>query len=107
MYEYLETFLQYEWLWKDNKSIEYEKFIRKKPSLEASQVPTLALISCTNPDPQKTLTLTLTLVLTVVLILTLPLTPTLGLRPRAQKVRFHRDDDTAHRARAQHRRALS
>lgn len=34
VYEYLETFLQYEWLWKDNKAIEYDKFIRKKPSLE-------------------------------------------------------------------------
>ena len=34
VYEYLDTFLQYEWLWKDNKAIEYEKFIKKKPSLE-------------------------------------------------------------------------
>ena len=40
VYEYLETFLQYEWLWKDNKSAAYETFLKKKPSLEDCAPPT-------------------------------------------------------------------
>ena len=34
VFEYLEKFLQYEWLWKDNKSTAYEAFMKKKPTLE-------------------------------------------------------------------------
>ena len=34
VFEYLEKFLQYDWLWKDNKSTAYEAFMKKKPTLE-------------------------------------------------------------------------
>ena len=34
VYDYLETFMQYEWLWKENKSTAYEAFMKKKPTLE-------------------------------------------------------------------------
>ena len=34
VFEYLERFLQYDWLWKDNKNTAYDAFMRKKPTLE-------------------------------------------------------------------------
>lgn len=34
VYDYLETFLQYEWLWKDNKATAYDAFMKKRPTLE-------------------------------------------------------------------------
>ena len=34
VYDYLETFMQYEWLWKENKSTAYEAFMKKHPTLE-------------------------------------------------------------------------
>ena len=34
VFEYLETFSRYDWLWKDNKEAEYAAFMREGPSLE-------------------------------------------------------------------------